>query len=366
MVAVHDAATKAVIPGFEEDKCVITDADGPMLPLRWAGSTDIAGRLVTLRVYFRESVVYAIGTGNDTRLRTDDSSAAVRHRPIRIYPHAPNFSSHPLYFTKAVRPSEMQHFGRGSACAGKAGCTGFYAQLYTSQNVSSGAFPHGWNATAQLQDWLGVANIFTPSGQTLFAPNFSELARALADADVNSYSFSCEWAFRFMPGQGFDPYGYPAQCAPAQDPVAAANLKLAERIMGSLYLGQGVEEHDLPGCVGQYSQIQHGLFVAPGDRVAQHLAFMDCTQAFRDPQISAEVGWKSVDMNIGERARAASSNGIVRLTNLSVVGRHDVTLLRQVRRQFSPGNGDVGERQYADSLRVYEGSWAPVRRADMV
>ena len=76
--------------------------------------------------------------------------------------------------------------------------------------------------------------------------------------------------------------------------------------MGSLYLGQGVEEHDLPGCVGQYSQIQHGLFVAPGDRVAQHLAFMDCTQAFRDPQISAEVGWKSVDMNIGERARAAS------------------------------------------------------------
>ena len=69
MVAVHDAATKAVIPGFEEDKCVITDAAGPMLPLRWAGSTDIAGRLVTLRGYFRESVVYAIGTGNDTRLQ---------------------------------------------------------------------------------------------------------------------------------------------------------------------------------------------------------------------------------------------------------------------------------------------------------
>ena len=38
---------------------------------------DIAGQLVTLRVYFRESVVYAIGTGNDTRLHTDDSSAAV-------------------------------------------------------------------------------------------------------------------------------------------------------------------------------------------------------------------------------------------------------------------------------------------------
>ena len=77
MVAVHDAGTKAVIPGFEAAKCVIMDADGPMLPLRWAGSMDIANQLVTLRVYFRESVVYAIGVGNDTRLHTDDSSAAV-------------------------------------------------------------------------------------------------------------------------------------------------------------------------------------------------------------------------------------------------------------------------------------------------
>ena len=65
--------------------------------------------------------------------------------------------------------------------------------------------------------------------------------------DVNVYSFSCEWAFRFLPGQGYDPFKRPEQCAPAHSPMSLANLQLAQDLLGDLYLGQGVEEHDLPG-----------------------------------------------------------------------------------------------------------------------
>jgi hypothetical protein len=92
--------------------------------------------------------------------------------------------------------------------------------------------------------------------------------------------------------------------------MSLANLQLAQDLLGDLYLGQGVEEHDLPGCVGQYSAVEHGLFVAPEDRAAQHLAFMDCTQGFRDPQLSPSASWKSVDMNIGPLSHYYAKSGL--------------------------------------------------------
>lgn len=237
------------------------------------------------------------------------AEAAAGTRPIAVYGHPPSFKDHPLSSTKAVRPPEMKQFGRASACAHKPfGCTGFVQQLYTSQNNTSGELLG--NVTAQLESWLTVANIFTPSGLTLFAPNFADFAAQLKAMGINAYSFSCSWAFRFLPGQGYDPYSHPAQCAPAHDPVGAANLQLAQAVLGDLYLGQGVEEHSLPGCVGQYSAVEHGLFAAPGDRTAQHLAFMDCTQGFRDPQLSIETGWRSVDMSIGPLSHHYAKSGL--------------------------------------------------------
>ena len=64
MVEVLDAITKQVVPGYEKEKCVITNADDTMFPLRWNGTaaTGMAvRRSVQFRVYFRDAVVYAIG-----------------------------------------------------------------------------------------------------------------------------------------------------------------------------------------------------------------------------------------------------------------------------------------------------------------
>ena len=52
-----------VAPGFEKEKCVLMDVDGVQLPLQWGsepnGHTSVlAGRLVSLRIYFRDSIMF--------------------------------------------------------------------------------------------------------------------------------------------------------------------------------------------------------------------------------------------------------------------------------------------------------------------
>jgi hypothetical protein len=57
--------TGAPLPGFEKQKCVFMDQDGLRLPLDWDGRSPPPGALVALRIYYRDAVVYAIGTGAD-------------------------------------------------------------------------------------------------------------------------------------------------------------------------------------------------------------------------------------------------------------------------------------------------------------
>ena len=68
MVSVNDPQTGTAFPGFEKERCVFMDTDSLRLPLRWnnfTGTTPpgpvLTGRHVSLRVYFRDSTVYAIG-----------------------------------------------------------------------------------------------------------------------------------------------------------------------------------------------------------------------------------------------------------------------------------------------------------------
>ena len=64
MVAVLDARTAAVIPGYERGKCVLFDVNATRHRLGWDGAP-AAGiakdRPVRLRIYFRDAVVYALG-----------------------------------------------------------------------------------------------------------------------------------------------------------------------------------------------------------------------------------------------------------------------------------------------------------------
>jgi len=54
------------IPGFEREKCIVQNADGLRLPLRWSGSDSarLAGRTVSLRFYLRDATIYAVGTAD--------------------------------------------------------------------------------------------------------------------------------------------------------------------------------------------------------------------------------------------------------------------------------------------------------------
>lgn len=199
-----------------------------------------------------------------------------------------------------TQPPELKLFGSGSACAHlEHGCTGFSVQMYTSSDVQSGNLTG--NFTSLLQSNAALANLFSPSQLPLYAPNFPEFAQAFVDEDFLAFGFMCDWAFRWLPGAGgYNPYpDYAAKCSLSQDPVSSSNAARAIQLMGERYLGSGIMESDLPGCVVQNSQLEFGLNTAPRDRLAQHLGFEDCTQGFRDnTPVSRHTNWRSVDMNI--------------------------------------------------------------------
>lgn len=52
-----------VFPGYSRDQCIILNHDGLELPLQWKGAIPLlGGTAVTLRVYFRDSIIYSVGT----------------------------------------------------------------------------------------------------------------------------------------------------------------------------------------------------------------------------------------------------------------------------------------------------------------
>lgn len=61
MAAVLDG-NGAVVPGFEAEKCVLQNADGLDLPLRWGdrSARELAGRQVRLRILLRSANLYAV------------------------------------------------------------------------------------------------------------------------------------------------------------------------------------------------------------------------------------------------------------------------------------------------------------------
>ena len=67
MVALHDAATGKAVAGYEKEGCVFTDVDSTRLALRWKGKTgsELAGKAVFLRMFYRDATVFAIGAEGD-------------------------------------------------------------------------------------------------------------------------------------------------------------------------------------------------------------------------------------------------------------------------------------------------------------
>ena len=65
MVEMRDATGHAVVGGRARNKCVILDMDGPRLPLRWIGVDKAVevGTRVTLRIFFRDATIFAVGSG---------------------------------------------------------------------------------------------------------------------------------------------------------------------------------------------------------------------------------------------------------------------------------------------------------------
>jgi hypothetical protein len=61
MTAVLDENGK-VIPGFEQDKCLIKSGDQIDLPLRWGDKSarELAGKKISLRFYLRSANIYAV------------------------------------------------------------------------------------------------------------------------------------------------------------------------------------------------------------------------------------------------------------------------------------------------------------------
>jgi hypothetical protein len=51
-----------IVPGYEPEKCVLQNADGVDLPLRWNGQSarDLAGRTLSLRFFLRSASIYAV------------------------------------------------------------------------------------------------------------------------------------------------------------------------------------------------------------------------------------------------------------------------------------------------------------------
>ena len=63
MVALHSAATGAVVKGFEKEGCVFMGEDDTRLPLQWrgeSGASAMGGQPVFLRIH-RDATVFAVG-----------------------------------------------------------------------------------------------------------------------------------------------------------------------------------------------------------------------------------------------------------------------------------------------------------------
>ena len=68
MVALHSAQTGEVIKGFEKEACVFMDVNGTRLPLRWSGksgNSEVAGKQVFLRIFYRDSSIFAVGVEDE-------------------------------------------------------------------------------------------------------------------------------------------------------------------------------------------------------------------------------------------------------------------------------------------------------------
>ncbi len=66
MVALHDKSG-TVVPGYEKEHCVFMHVDGTRLPLTWGGKTgsEMTGKEVQMRVYYRDATIFAIGHDGD-------------------------------------------------------------------------------------------------------------------------------------------------------------------------------------------------------------------------------------------------------------------------------------------------------------
>lgn len=65
MVAVLNGTTDAVLPGYEERRCVMMNVDSTRLMLAWNGSKPLheqhVGESIRLRLFYRDATVFAVG-----------------------------------------------------------------------------------------------------------------------------------------------------------------------------------------------------------------------------------------------------------------------------------------------------------------
>ena len=71
MVEMRDADGRAVVGGRSRDKCVMLDVDDTQLPLKWENVSEpvALGTRVTLRIYFRDATIFAVGSGEERCVR---------------------------------------------------------------------------------------------------------------------------------------------------------------------------------------------------------------------------------------------------------------------------------------------------------
>ena len=81
MVAVLDASNDETLPGYEHSRCVMMNVSSTRLALVWQGAGPLheqhAGRLVRLRMFYREATIFAVGTSEHSpqhafSLKNDD------------------------------------------------------------------------------------------------------------------------------------------------------------------------------------------------------------------------------------------------------------------------------------------------------
>ena len=55
------------VGGRSRDKCVMLDVDDTQLPLKWENVSEpvALGTRVTLRIYFRDATIFAVGSGEE-------------------------------------------------------------------------------------------------------------------------------------------------------------------------------------------------------------------------------------------------------------------------------------------------------------